>query len=124
MLIAEYFHRLEAIVFACSAIISREISFEERTHHIGLIKGIITFIDGSELHFKEFVDVRDKTVKYKYAYHYQKDDRLIFRYDNHPMPLKDIPQHHKHHLDEKNIIETDIPDLEDVLNEVVTLLPT
>jgi len=83
----------------------------------------LTFHDGSELHFKEFVDVADPIVKYKYAYHYQKESSLIFRYDNHPIPLKDVPQNHKHQLREDNIVESGIPDLENVLKEILSFLP-
>lgn len=124
MLITEYFHQIEKIVAAFPAIISSELSFEQRTRHIGLIKSILTFADGSELHFKEFVDVGNEIDKYKYAYHYQKGGKLLFRYDNHPIPFKHIPEHHKHHFSEENIIETSIPDLMTVLMEVLEYLPS
>ena len=124
MLIADYFRSIEETVSSFPAISSSEISFDQRTHNIGFIKGVLTFRDGSELHFKEFVKVGDETVKYKYAYHYQKEDQLLFRYDNHPIPLKDVPKHHKHHLSEDNIVETNGTDLEDVLKEVITFLST
>lgn len=124
MLIADYFRRIEETVSSFPAITSSEISFDQRTHNIGLIKGILTFRNGSELHFKEFVEVGDETVKYKYAYHYQNENRLIFRYDNHPIQLKDIPEHHKHHLSEENILKSIVPDLEDVLREILILLPS
>lgn len=123
MLITEYFRRVEEIISSFPAITSTEITLDQRTRHIGLIKAILTFHDSSELHFKEFIDVTDEVVKYKYAYHYQKDDKLIFRYDNHPIPLKDIPEHHKHDQSEENILQSDIPDLQAVLNEILILLP-
>lgn len=123
MLITEYFRRVKESISAFPAVVSCEISFEQRTSHIGLIKGILTFRDKSELHFKEFADVGDEIVKYKYAYHFQKENKLIFRYDNHPIPLKDIPEHHKHHLREENILESDVPDIEDVLKEILAFLP-
>jgi len=123
MFIVEYFHRIEEILSAYPPIVSREVSFEERTHHIGLMKGSLTFHDGSELHFKEFVDVGDTVIKYKYAYHYQRGDNLVFRYDNHPITLRNIPEHHKHHLSEQDIHACAVPDLESVLNEILSLLP-
>lgn len=62
--------------------------------------------------------------KYKYGYHYQKSDSLIFRYDNHPYPAKkDIPSCHKHVSNEENIMPAPIPDLEDILKEVIMYLP-
>jgi hypothetical protein len=84
----------------------------------------LVFGDGSELHFKEFIDVEAGIVKYKYGYHYQKHDRLIFRYDNHPhLTIKDIPSHHKHVFNEERIIPASIANLEDVLKEVIMHLP-
>lgn len=123
MLIVGYFRQIEGIISNFPAITSREISFEKRTHRIGLIKGILTFHDNSQLHFKEFVDVGNEIIKYKYAYHYQKNNTLIFRYDNHTYPLKNIPQHHKHYLKEENIIKSSIPDLNTVLKEILLCLP-
>ncbi len=123
MLIVEYFHHVEEVISIFPAITSREISFEQRTSHIGLVKGTLIFHDTSQLHFKEFVDVGKEIIKYKYAYHYQKNSKLIFRYDNHPYPLKNTPQHHKHHLSEKNILESSIPDLKTVLKEILLCLP-
>ena len=55
---------------------------------------------------------------------HQKENKLIFRYDNHPIPLKNIPEHHMHHLTEENIIKSDsIPDLSAVLQEILIFLP-
>lgn len=123
MHIAEYFQQIEDIISSFPAIVCREISLDQRTHHIGIIKGILTFSDSSELHFKEFIDVDSEVIKYKYAYHYQKDNKLVFRYDNHPISLNDIPQYHKHDRSEENIVESHIPDLQNILKEIVGLLP-
>ena len=87
-------------------------------------KGALVFRDGSELHFKEFIDTEAGITKYKYGYHYQKADSMIFRYDNHPHPArKDIPYCHKHVSTEENMISASIPDLEDILKEVIMYLP-
>jgi len=83
--ITDYFRRIDQVILSCPAIISKEILFDQRTKYIGFIRGTLVFIDGSELHFKEFIDA-ETSIKYKYGYHYQKDDRFIFRYDNHPHP--------------------------------------
>jgi hypothetical protein len=115
---------MEDTISAFPAITSREISFEQRTNHIGLVKGVLTFRDGSELHLKEFVEAGDETVKYKYAYHYQRQGKLVFRYDNHPIPLRDIPPYHKHDLSEENIISSPVPELDAVLREILLLLPS
>ena len=124
MYIKDYFRRIDQVISGCPAIISKELLFDQRTKYVGFIRGTLIFRDGSELHLKEFIDIEAGITKYKYGYHYQKGDRLIFRYDNHPHPArKDIPSHHKHVSDEENIVPTSIPDLEDILKEVVMHLP-
>ena len=120
MYISDYFRRIDRIISGCPAIISKELLFDQRTKYIGFVRGTLIFRDGSELHFKEFIDIETGITKYKYGYHYQKDDRLIFRYDNHPHPArKDITSHHKHVSYEENIIPASIPDLEDILKEII-----
>jgi hypothetical protein len=122
--IKDYFRRIDQVISGCPAIISKELLFDQRTKYVGFIRGTLIFRDGSELHLKEFIDIEAGITKYKYGYHYQKGDRLIFRYDNHPHPArKDIPSPHKHVSDEENIVPASIPDLEDVLKEVVMYLP-
>lgn len=63
---------------------SQSISFEERPPDAAYITGIITFIDGSKLHFKEFVIFGSDAVKVvKYGYNYLSSlNDPIFRYDN------------------------------------------
>lgn len=124
MYIKDYFRRIDQVISGCPAIISKELLFDQRTKYVGFIRGTLIFRDGSELHLKEFIDIEAGITKYKYGYHYQKGDRLIFRYDNHPHPArKYIPSHHKHVSDEENVVPASIPDLEDVLKEVVMYLP-
>jgi len=70
---------------------------DQRSFLRGFIAGMLHFSDGSELHFREFVDVSLPEPRLMYAYHYQDVNRmLILRYDNaaHRPPL---PQaEHKH----------------------------
>lgn len=70
---------------------------DQRSLLRGFIAGMLQFNDGSELHFREFVDVSLPEPRLTYAYHYQDVNKaLIFRYDNaaHRPPL---PQaEHKH----------------------------
>jgi len=122
--ITDYFRRIDDAISNCPAIICKEVLFEQRTKHIGFIRGTLTFRDVSELYFKEFVDTEFGITKYKYGYHYEKDNKLIFRYDNHPYPTKkDIPTHHKHVSTEGNILPASIPNIEDVLREILFCLP-
>ena len=124
MHLTDYFRQIDDAISNCPAISYKEVLFEQRTKYIGFIKGMLTFRDGSELYFKEFINTEVSITKYKYGYHYQKDNKLIFRYDNHPYPAKgDFPTHHKHVSAERNIIPTSIPNLEDILREILFYLP-
>lgn len=70
---------------------------DQRSLLRGFIAGMLQFSDGSELHFREFVDVTLSEPRLMYAYHYQDANKvLIFRYDNAAhRPL--LPQaEHKH----------------------------
>ncbi|MBI1930001.1 hypothetical protein HYR99_37835 [Candidatus Poribacteria bacterium] len=84
----------------------------------GYLTGSATFVDGSVLHFREFLDtVKEKVDKVMYTYHYQDaSNQLIFRYDNarHKPPLRSLE--HKHLPDQ--IVETVAPTLDEVLAEI------
>lgn len=66
------------------------------TRKRGYIKATATFINGSQLHIREFLD--DKLRKMNYAYHYQNNrGKLVFRYDNAPHYMEvETFSHHKH----------------------------
>jgi len=119
--IKEYFQEIEEIITATLSVLSKEILYNQRTQQIGFIKGTLTFTDGSELYFKEFVDVETRIIKYRYGYHYQKKDVLIFRYDNHPH--KNIPATHKHQAAPEDTVFSSPPTLKEVLNEILLYLP-
>jgi hypothetical protein len=56
---------------------------DQRSLLRGFIAGMLQFSDGSELHFREFVDVSLPEPRLMYAYHYQDANKmLVFRYDN------------------------------------------
>lgn len=117
MYIDEYFKQIEDIISHHPAITQSEISYDQRTLYIGFIKGLLTFSDTSELHFKEFIDTGKEVIKYKYAYHYQKGDRMFFRYDNH------LGVHHKHISEEKIVEISEVSGLKFILEEILSFLP-
>lgn len=125
MLIDDYFQVIRETIEACPAVHSSSVTYDKRTSHEGYIKGAILLLDGSTLHIREFVDVETGIERYMYAYHYQRDDMFIFRYDNteHHRRLK-LPTfpHHKHDGTETNVISASAPTLADVLAEIETLL--
>ncbi|RKY05453.1 hypothetical protein DRP77_00870 [Candidatus Poribacteria bacterium] len=76
------------------------------------------FRDGSELHFREFVNLALDEPRLMFAYHYQgPDKRLIFRYDNalHRPPLP--KREHKHTPSGVEIAPA--PKLREILDEIL-----
>jgi hypothetical protein len=123
MLIKEYFRQIESQISACPHISESRILKDSRSLQIGIIEAEISFTDESVLHFIEFVDVKEKTVVYKYSYHYQdKNKSLIFRYDMapHHKELEGFP-HHKHTPPDK-IDKSQAPSLANILDEIEELI--
>jgi len=98
---------------------------QRREEEFAFVSGEIKFSDGTFLHFREYVELKDGEAPrcYKYAYHYQRaDGTIIFRYDNarHFSNLPTAP-HHKH-IGENEVIEADAPDLQTVLKEIEAII--
>ena len=126
MFLAEYLSILTAQVDKNSRtglITSSEIKADFRTEKIGLIRGLIEFIDESKLFLTEYVDLRYKLNKLTYACHYQdKNGQLIFRYDNAlHKPRLDFKDH-KHFGDK--VISCDIPELREILEANTNYVPS
>jgi len=120
--IQTYFAQVKAIVdqyAVTSFVLDTEVSFETRPGEQGYLSGSITFVDGSVLYFREYLDAFKGTVdKLMYTYHYQDaSNQLVFRYDNarHRPPLRSLE--HKHTPGQ--VVEAPAPALEDVLAEIV-----
>lgn len=120
-MIQNYFNRIKAQIdqyTATSFVLDANVSFETRPGEQGYLAGSITLVDGSILHFTEFLDAVKETVdKLMYTYHYQDaSNQLIFRYDNarHRPLLHSLD--HKHTPEQ--VVETLAPTLEDVLAEI------
>lgn len=96
----EYVQQVSAIVSQAVAndhAVLLNLQIDQRSTLRGRIEGQLQYVNGSELHFKEFVDLTLDDPKAAYAYHYQDaDNGLIFRYDNAThRPTVGAP-HHKH----------------------------
>ena len=125
MLLTEYFAKLVKDIEECSKtnlIVDSELHIDCRTEKIGIIKGTITFLDNSCLFFTEYLDVRYEIEKLMYSFHYQqKDGTLIFRYDNaYHKPRLSFTSHK--HLPSGKIIQSVIPELNDIFEEVMEYL--
>jgi len=119
MPIKGYFQEIRQLLANSLIVASHSITEEERPPSAGLIRGLLTFTDGSQLQFKEFVVYKDSIQIKKYSYHYTRSNQLVFRYDNALDPsvrhLSTYP-HHKHLS--SDIISSDPPSLSDVLEEI------
>jgi hypothetical protein len=97
--------------------------YDERSETKGFMRGLLHSDDSSELHIREFVDVSTGIERYKYSYHYMREGRLMFRYDNSAdITARDFATypHHKHVGD--IIQESSAPSLAEVLAEIVEML--
>lgn len=121
-MIDEYVRAIEEAIEDLGKLVrSSALYKEERETDFLLLRGEVKFANGSQLHFREFVQLKQGLPpnRYKYAYHYQNaDETVIFRYDNarHYLELSTAP-HHKH-VGEDKALATNPPDLQTVLNEI------
>ena len=123
MLIEEYFQDIEQALAQSYIIIDAQLVTDKRSLYIGFLEGTLTFLDGSTLHFMEFVNVKMAVNRYKYSYHYQDaTEALIFRYDMapHHQDVSTFP-HHKH-LANGQVVDAVAPSLPDVLEEIESMV--
>lgn len=119
MQLAEYAERVQTHILQTPHVLSHSLAYEDRPPTAGLVKGSVTFSDGSRFHFKEFLRLAEPVVRLKYAYQYvSATGNLLFRYDNALDPavkhLATYPDH-KHQAD--GITPSSAPLLDQVLRE-------
>lgn len=116
----EYYSQIEAVIKDCPIVTRFTIDFDEIDIDIGYLKGRIELIDGSDLYFIEYIEIRDdKAQRLKYKYQWQSEDEaLIARWDNVP--------HHKetdtfpfHVHDDKGIHASQNIDLKTVIDVIM-----
>jgi len=123
-LIKPYFNRLLKIIDESPITRIPDLTLDQRSASVGFIRGEVLCIDGSQLYFRELVDLRKEPIRIMYAYHYQGEDKeTIFRYDNtqHFPALPNSP-HHKHIADDVIPVTENLPSLESVLDEIADLI--
>jgi hypothetical protein len=116
--VESYFSQLRKLIANCAVAALWQYEEDVRTVALGSFKARIFFLDDSLLDFREFVDTSTRPVsRFSYSYHYQKNEQMIFRYDNapHHPELAGFP-HHKHVAD--SAIACRPPSLADVLTEI------
>ena len=94
-----------------------EFRAERRSTAAGYFAGVLQFEDGSQLHFREYVDTSRAQPRLMYAYHFQNAAKqLIFRYDN-ALHRPVLPQwEHKH--TPQGVVLSNAPTLQEVLDEI------
>ena len=101
---------------------SVEIKEEIRPNKQAVIKAKIVLVNRSILHIKEYIDAKYTMQKLSYAYQYQTNNgELIFRYDNAVHRPALGFREHKHTKDGA-IIEASMPDISDIVDEVIECL--
>ncbi len=89
-----------------------------------VLKGTIIFINGTKLHFLEYISAEDNILeRIVYRFHYVKpDNKLIFRYDNapHHPELETFP--HRKHLANGTVVASEEQTLPRVLDEIKALV--
>lgn len=116
----EYVAALQELLSATPFVTATALSYEERPPSAGVIRGNLTFADGSQLDFKEFVIAQPTASIIKYGYHYRMGDQLIFRYDNANDPAaRHLPTFPHHRHDPSGLVPATQPSLKLVLQEIV-----
>jgi hypothetical protein len=104
-------------------ITSYQISVDKRSDTLGVIEGQCVFIDGSKLHFLEFVELSIPEPRLKYRYHYADIyNSCVFRYDNapHHPEVSSFPFHK--HIACKEVKESEAPHFQEVIKEIEEML--
>lgn len=100
-----------------------EFQSDQRSLHRGFLQGVLWFADGSELHWREFVDTNASPQRSMYAYHFQNADKhCLFRYDNASHRPSLGFSDHKHCTDGSILPVQRPPTLEEVVSEVLSIV--
>ena len=121
MNIKEYCASLQTIILECPFIIHWSMEFDEIDIQVGYFKSMLEFINGTTLHFIEFVETygAGEVKRLKYKYHLQSAiGDLIARWDNvpHHRDISTFP-HHKH--DKNGVHPSEHADLKSVLDQII-----
>ena len=120
MNVREYYSHIEETIRNCSIVTHFSIDFDEIDQDIGYLKGELELIDGTVLHFIEFIKIQgEKANRLKYKYHLQSENGdLIRRWDNVPHHKEiDTFPHHMH--DEKGVHASSNIDLKTIIDKII-----
>lgn len=119
MRIAEYAESVRSSILRTPYMVSHSLSYEERPPIAGVVRGQVSFADGSHFYFKEYIWLDERILRLKYAYHYvSPTGSLVFRYDNALDPAaKAVPSYPDHKHLPAGISASDKPSIEEALSE-------
>jgi hypothetical protein len=94
----DYYGELQSAILARPYVLSLEAQFEEIDTNECYIRGVLTLIDGFELHIAEYVVTEPVVTRSKYRYHLQTSaGQQVSRWDNAPHhPQVSTFPHHRH----------------------------
>jgi len=117
--LSNYAFKIEHEIIHCALVIHHDFKVTMSSPATGYIEAKVIFQDGSILILFEFLRlVEDSVVREKYRYHYMNpDNKMIFRYDDapHHKEISTFPNHK--HVGEE-IIESSLPQIKAVLEEI------
>ena len=121
-MITEDFKDFDSIINSCEFIVSSEIKKRTVNKFLGIIEGVLYFEIG-KLDILEVVKtIEDDLSKKKYKYNFRNlENEVFFRYDNvpHHKSISTFP-HHKHIAGD--IVESQEPDIQQILFEIEIIL--
>ena len=119
--IIDYFLEVQSYVKGLDIVETADIEYEVKARNLGIIHGMISFIDGSTLYFMELAHIRGEEInRLKYRFHWMDTNaEMTFRYDNapHHAEVGTYP-HHKHRPGEKKPAESKEVVLIEILAEI------
>ena len=125
MQIRDYLESILDITSASPYVESKSISFDERPPNAAYLTGILTFIHGSKLHFKEFIVCKSEDIIFFFFFYHcvTQDVALIFRYDNalDPKAKATAPYPAHKHLP-GHLLPAERPSMKDILKEIANLM--
>ena len=119
--IIDYFLEVQSYVKGLDIIETADIEYEVKARNLGIIHGMISFIDGSTVHFMELAHIRGEEInRLKYRFHWiDANAEMTFRYDNAPHhPEIGTYPHHKHRRGEEKPEESKEVGLIEILAEI------
>jgi hypothetical protein len=101
-------------------VIRCELVLDIRPPDQAYLTGRVEWVNGSELHWMEFLDASLGTVeKLRYSYHFQDADKeLVFRYDN-AWHKPTLPYREHKHLSTQTVVFAAAPALSNVIEECI-----